>query len=270
MELFVGIRNKYIKLEKILKKLGRVLVAYSGGVDSTFILAAASKILGRENVLAVTAVSKTYPSSELKQAKTIAKKLEISHTIIRTFELKKPNFRNNPVNRCFYCKDELFSKLSRMAKDKNMILCDATNHSDRNDFRPGRQAAIKWKVASPLKEAKFVKSEIRDLSRKMKLPTWNVPAQACLASRFPYGTKLTKEGLRKVELAESYLKRFGISNLRVRNHGNIARIEVDSDRLSILTSQKNRTRILNYLKKLGWNYVTVDLEGYRAGSLNLF
>lgn len=263
-------KNKLIKLEKILKKLGRVLVAYSGGVDSTFLLAAASKILGRENVLAITAVSETYPQSELKQAKTIAKKLKISHTIIRTFELKKPDFRNNPVNRCFYCKDELFSKLSGMAKEKNMILCDATNHSDRNDFRPGKQAAIKWKVVSPLKEAKFLKSEIRYLSRKMKLPTWNAPAQACLASRFPYGTALTKENLRKTELAESYLKRLGVSNLRVRNHGNTARIEVDPDKLPILTSQKNRTNILNYLKKLGWNYITVDLEGYRTGSLNLF
>jgi len=172
--------TKLQKLETLLKNYKRVLVAFSGGVDSSALAAFAVRTLGKDNVLAVTAVSETYPAAELTMANKIAKKIGAEHIIIRTSELENKKFRDNPVNRCFYCKDELFKKLSALAAKSKMALCDATNFSDRSDFRPGRIAAKKWKVKSPLFDARITKDEVRALSRSMKLPNWNLPAQASL------------------------------------------------------------------------------------------
>lgn len=249
-----------------LLRLKRVLIAYSGGVDSTFLVAVAREALGKDNVLAVTAVSETYPRSERKQALSIARRLDIRHRIINTNELRNELFRNNPVNRCFYCKDELFRTLADMARREGMTLCDASNYSDRSDFRPGKKAAAMWKVVSPLDEARLTKLDVRKLSRKMKLPTWNLPAQACLASRFPYGTPLSKKELSRIEKGEIFLKKFIPGDLRLRNHGEIARLEIGAGAMEKVLA--NRTKIAAFLKRLGWRYVTLDIEGYRMGSMN--
>jgi pyridinium-3,5-biscarboxylic acid mononucleotide sulfurtransferase len=259
--------TKLEKLNLILKRYKRVLIAYSGGVDSTFLLVCAIQALGKQNVLAVTAVSETYPASELKTANKLSGKIGAEHIIIRSYELKNRKFRDNPVNRCFFCKNELFGKLSRIAKKNKMVLCDATNFSDRSDFRPGRLAAKKWKVKSPLFEARIMKDELRRLSRSLKLPNWNYPAQTCLASRLPYGTRISEDILRRVEKAEKYLRNKGFFVFRVRHHGDVARIEAGKNEMKNLFSIKNAA-LARYFKALGWRYVSVDIEGYRMGSLN--
>jgi uncharacterized protein len=192
----------------------------------------------------------------------------VRHLLIKTGELGNPCFARNPENRCFYCKDELFRTLTRLAKQHRMTLCDATNYSDRTDFRPGRKAALKWKVASPLLKAKMTKDDIRAFSKTRGLPTWNQPAQACLASRFPYGTAITAAELRRIEKAESFIRALGFPLLRLRHHGEIARLEVAKDSLATVTAPAASARIVACLKRLGWRYITVDLEGYRTGSLN--
>jgi uncharacterized protein len=262
--------NKLAKLRALLAKYKRVLLAYSGGVDSTFLLYTALKTLGRDNLLAVTAVSETYPKSELTLARKLIRSLGARHIIIRTKELSNPKFAKNPAKRCFYCKDELFSKLTALAKKNKMTLLDASNYSDLSDFRPGSKAAVKWGVRSPLKEARIRKEEIRKLSRKLKLPTWNMPAQACLASRVPYGTKITALKLSKIEKGEAFIKKLGFDNVRLRDHGNIARVEIGRDLLRKLAFGGKMEKISAYLHRLGWHYVTVDADGYRTGSLNVF
>jgi pyridinium-3,5-biscarboxylic acid mononucleotide sulfurtransferase len=259
--------NKLQKLNSVLKSYRRVLIAYSGGVDSTFLLAFAKQVLGKDNVLAVTAVSETYTADELKNAKRFGKLIGAEHVYIKTSELKDAKFRSNPLNRCFYCKLELFKKLSAMARKNGMVLCDATNYSDRSDFRPGRIAAKKLKVKSPLLEAKITKDELRVFSRAMKLPNWNAPAQACLASRFPYGTGITENILRRIEKGELYLKKAGFTSSRLRHHDDIARIEVPKNEIGRFLSI-DTGRLAAHLKKLGWRYVTIDIEGYRNGSMN--
>lgn len=255
-------------LTRMLSGYGRVLLAFSGGVDSTFLLHAAVKTLGRKNVLAVTAVSETYPKSELAQAKRMLKRIGARGIFIKTQELKNARFASNPRERCFYCKDELFRKLSALAKRNKMVLLDATNYSDRTDFRPGRKAAKKWGVLSPLADAKISKDDIRAFSRKFKLPTWNLPAQACLASRIPYGTRIEPALLRRIEKGEAYIKSLGFSNIRIRSHGNIARLEFDKPEIPAAVSPLKSEKISAFLKSLGWKYVTIDLQGYRTGSLN--
>jgi uncharacterized protein len=246
----------------------RVLIAYSGGVDSTFLLAVAARELGPRGVLAVTAVSETYPSSELTAAKSLAKKLGAAHTIIRTAELRNPVFSANPPDRCFHCKDELFGKLTRLARRRHMTLVDANNYSDRGDYRPGRRAALKWGVRSPLDESRMTKEDIRAGSRALGLPTWNAPAQACLASRIPYGTELSAAILRRIEAGEAQLRRAGFVVFRLRHHGDVARIEVAPGELKKFGKPAVRNAVVRALKRLGWRFVSVDLEGYRCGSLN--
>ncbi len=260
--------NALSKLDLLLADYGKVLIAYSGGVDSTFLLARAVKVLGKANVLAVTAVSETYPASEMAQARKMVKLIGARHKFIHTEELSNKNFSKNPVRRCFYCKDELFRKLSGLAKQNKMTLIDATNFSDLGDYRPGRDAAKKWMVRSPLIEAGITKDMLRTFSREMHLPIWNAPAQACLASRFPYGTQITAGGLKKVEAAETYLKKLGLRTVRVRNHGDIARIETDSSEITKLFSKTNPEKITAALNKLGWKHIAVELQGYKTGSLN--
>lgn len=261
--------EKLIKLKKILKSMGKVLVAYSGGVDSTFLIKMAKDVLGRDNVLAVTAQSATYPLSELKDAKRSAKDIGVRHLIIHTNEFENNNFVLNPPDRCYYCKRELFNKLKDIAKKENInFIVDASNINDIDDYRPGTKAKKELGIRSPLQEAGFNKSDIRQFSKKISLNTWDKPAMACLASRLPYGEKIEVDTLRRIELAEDFLQRLGFRQVRVRCHGNMARIEVLPKDIKLLIKNGLRDKIIAHLKKLGFSYITLDMQGYRTGSMN--
>ena len=259
--------DKSNKLNKILRELGSVVIAYSGGLDSTFLLKAAIDALGPENVLAVTARSETYPASEYAEARRIAKSLGARLVTIRTSELGIKNFKDNPVNRCYYCKKELFKKLDRMRKARKMgCLLDGTNLDDLNDVRHGRRAAKEFGVKRPLLDARITKDDIRRLSRRLELPTWNKPSFACLASRIPFNSRITAGGLKRVGEAEEYLRRLGFRQVRVRLHGNIARIEVYKDDFNRMVRLSRQ--ITEKLKKMGFVYAALDLTGYRTGSMH--
>lgn len=261
--------DKLNRLKKILKKLESMVIAFSGGVDSSFLLKVACDALSRENILAVTAVSDTYTRSELKQAKKFAKGLGVEHKIIFTDELEDDNFARNPVDRCYYCKKELFGKLNRLAEERGFkFVADASNHDDRKDYRPGSRAKEERGVVSPLQEAGMTKDEIRRLSRKLNLDTWNLPAMACLSSRIPYGERIRKSTLERIEKAESFIRRSRIKQVRVRYHKDIARIEVEKKDIKRFLNQKFCDRIIKKLKSLGFRYIVLDIEGYRTGSLN--
>ena len=261
--------DKLSRLKKILKKLVSVVIAFSGGVDSSFLLKAASDTLPRENILAVTAVSDTYTRSELKQAKRFAKALGVEHKIIFTDELKDDNFAKNPVDRCYYCKKELFGRLKALAKKRNFrFVVDASNHDDKKDYRPGSIAKKEKGIISPLQEAGITKDEIRRFSKRLNLDTWDLPSMACLSSRIPYGERISKSVLQKIEKAESFIRRSRIKQVRVRCHKDIARIEVEKKDIKRFLNQKFCDRIVKKLKNLGFRYVVLDLEGYRTGSLN--
>ena len=242
------------------------VVAYSGGVDSTF-LAFACNVILKDKSIAVTAVSETYPQKEYEEAVAFARQMGLNHRIIRTSELSSREFARNPVNRCYYCKQELFKKLREIADKEDVPdVLDGTTLSDEGDYRPGRQAACELKVRSPLAEAGLTKKEVRELSQLLNVPTWDKPAYACLASRFPYGEEITVDKLKRVEEAEELLHQLGFKICRVRSHQNIARIEVEVSQLANLISQ--RELIVTKLQDLGFDYVTLDLEGYRSGSMN--
>ncbi|MDP2911014.1 MAG: ATP-dependent sacrificial sulfur transferase LarE [Candidatus Omnitrophota bacterium] len=261
--------EKIKRLKEILKRFNRVVVAFSGGVDSSFLLKMAKDALSSKNVLAVTAVSETYTGSEFKQAKRFAKELGVQHRIIHTNELKDKRFTENPIDRCYYCKKELFRKLIRMAKNEGFnYALDASNTDDAKDYRPGSKAKKEFKIRSPLMEAGFSKRDIRMHSRRLKLKTAGLPSMACLASRFPYGEKINEEALRKIESAEDFIKGQGISQVRVRLHNNIARIEVEKEDIKRFMNTGFCDKITKRLKKLGFKYIALDLEGYRTGSLN--
>lgn len=263
----MSIDTKLRHLKKILKSMKSVVLAYSGGVDSSFLLSVANDCLG-DTVLAVTAASETYTKDELLFAKTFCKRFHIRHTIIKTYELNNRNFSANPTNRCYFCKKELFGKLNAIArKSKFNYVVDATNADDMFDFRPGREAKKELGVRSPLVEAKITKKEIRSLSRRFKLPSWNKPQMACLASRIKYGERISAARLDRIEKAECFLrKRMRIDgNIRVRDYGQLARIEVDKKNIPLFLKKDG---FVKALKQLGFTYVTVDLEGYRSGSMN--
>lgn len=260
--------RKYENLKDHLKSMGRVLVAFSGGVDSTFLLKVASDVLG-DNVLAVVASSETYPEREQKEALRLAGDMKVRYKVIRTKELDDPEFRDNPPERCYFCKKELFSRLKEIAAAENIpYVCDGSNFEDTFDFRPGTKAAAELGVLSPLKEAGLDKSEIRILSKELGLPTWDKPAMACLSSRFPYFTRIEKESLRQIDAAEEFLKSKGFTQLRVRHHDRIARIEITPQDFPRIVEEGMRNAIVENLKKLGYLYVTIDLAGYRTGSMN--
>ncbi|SHK85641.1 uncharacterized protein SAMN02745136_03531 [Anaerocolumna jejuensis DSM 15929] len=264
----MSLDEKYKLLQDNIKSRGSAAIAFSGGVDSTFLVYAAHEVLG-DKLIAVTATSSTYPERELKEAIQYANDMGVKHIIINSEELDIEGFAQNPKNRCYYCKKELFTKIARVAKDNGVeYIFDGSNIDDTGDYRPGMQAARELNVVSPLKESGLTKEDIRELSRKLNLPTWDKPAFACLSSRFPYGTQITKPKLKMVEEGEQFLLDMGIRQIRVRHHGDIARIEVSPEEREQFFDIKVMDNISNKFKQIGFIYVTLDMSGYRTGSMN--
>lgn len=259
--------TKLAQLKSIIGELGPVLVAYSGGVDSTLLASVVHEILG-ERALAVTASSLIRPASEITQAESLAKEMGIPHIIIETNELEDPSFVANDSQRCYYCKRGLFRTLRRIANEQRLaFIVDGTNYDDLGDFRPGMVAAGEFGVRRPLLEAGLTKADIRAFSRSRGLPNWDMPASSCLATRLPHGTPISIELLALIAKAEEALAKLGLSQFRVRHHGSIARIEASPEDMVLLSEVERSLRVVAELQALGYSYVTLDLAGYRPGSM---
>lgn len=258
---------KLKNLIRILKEMESAVLAYSGGVDSTFLLKAVQ--LSGIKALAVTAVSEIMPRCEVLSAKKIAKEIGIKYMTIKTHELSNKKFVSNTPERCFVCKDIRFKKLKKLAISEGYrFVLDGSNIDDLDDYRPGRKAASKHGVRSPLIEAGFMKREVRGLSKQLGLPTWDKSSSPCLSSRFPYGRRITKEALARVEKSEDFLRSLGFRKIRVRDHGSVARIEVKESEIESLLVSEKRKIISEALRSLGYEFISLDLDGYKSGSMN--
>lgn len=256
------------RLEEILRGLESVVVGFSGGVDSAYLAYMANRVLGGK-ALSVTAVSPSYPAYQRKETAEFASRYHLRHLEIFTDEVEDSRYRENSPDRCYFCKSELFSRLQELARQRGFrAVADGTNRDDRGDFRPGRRAAEEYRVCSPLLEAEMDKVEIRELSRRAGLPTWNKPALPCLSSRFPYGTSITPEKLSMVERGEEILRHFGFKVFRVRHHEALVRLEFSPEELPRALDVRMAALLTREFKALGFQFITLDLEGYRSGALN--
>jgi len=260
--------DKYNRLKDIIREMGEITVAYSGGVDSTFLLKVATDVLDNKS-LGVLAVSPSLASREHERAMQVARSMGARLRIIETRELEDENYAKNPVNRCYFCKSELFDSIAQLSEDERYVnLVDGSNLDDMGDHRPGMKALQERSVRSPLREAGLTKKEIRELSKQLGLPTWNKDEMACLSSRFPYGERINKEKLRMVDLAEAYLSDKGYRNIRARHSGSSVMIEVDPQQVATLMETGTRTEVENYLRSIGYTEIHIDPEGYRRGKMN--